>query len=175
MRTTIALLVFGAWVAWASFSTGGLHKLKQMNPKFPHPDKSVPYLQGKLEYDTGNGMWDTYHVGQCSFYMPNWKQAERCVRARILCEAVAPRENGVINDRADIFSARFEQCVHKSQPWRTPGWWLRASRSLWRAGSALALVSVTGGAETTGSEALRWEEDNGWWARPVMSWVDEGE
>ena len=49
------IFIFLIWALWASLSTGGLYELKQINPKFPHPNKSVPYLLSELDYSASSG------------------------------------------------------------------------------------------------------------------------
>ncbi len=173
MRYTI-LAIFLVWAGWASFSSGGLYELKQMNPEYPHPKKSLPYLLSKLGYGESNGFWDSYHVENCSFYMPNWNKAERCVRRRISCEFDAPKEKYSSGARADIFSEEFRSCWKDNRPFRGPVWWLRASRSLWRGGILAASMWLTGGWDAKGDAALKWDDDNKGWVKPVFAWVEQG-
>lgn len=172
----IFLIIVLVWALWASFSTGGLYELKQINPQYAHPNKSVANLLSKLSYSKMNGYWDNYHVEQCSLYMPNWSKAETCVRERISCEYEAPQEKDLFGDgeHGDVFSEEFRSCWLDNRPFVGPVEWLRASRVLLRAGVVAGGVWLTGGWDKKGEEASQWEDENESWAKPFMAWADKG-
>ena len=168
-------LIF-VWMLWASLSEGGLYELRQINPEYAHPDKSVTFLISKLGYSESNGLYDSHHVEQCSFYMPNWAKAKRCFRVRKSCEAKMPiKEQYVGMDVPDIFSDKYDDCWNKNHPFRGPYWWLRFSRGLFRGGVSLGLTWVTGGFGGKGEKQTKWEEENESWTMPVMEWLREGQ
>jgi len=172
----VILLIFIIWALWASFSTGGLTELKQLNPQYAHPNKSVPYLIGKLNCSKSSGFWDSSHVEQCSWYMPNWAKAERCVRERINCELKSPKKKDSFGEYyGDIFSAEFMSCWKDKKPFMGPMEWLRASRSAWRFGILMSAVWLKGGWDTTGAEAQKWETENKGWLKPLDAWMVKGE
>ena len=177
MRYVIILIIFLIWVLWASFSTGGLYELKQINPEYAHPNKGVPYLLSKLNYSNSSGFWDSYHVEQCSLYMPNWTKAERCVRERISCEYTAPKVKNAFGngEHSDIFSEEFRSCWADKRPFIGPVEWMRASRSLFRIGIVAGSMWLTGGWDKKGDEASRWMEENNGWAKPLMAWMENGQ
>jgi len=173
----VILLIFIVWALWASISTGGLYELKQINPEYAHPNKSVPYLISKLNYSESNGFWDNYHVEQCSLYMPDWTKAEICVKERLSCEYLSPQEPDLFGKgkHGDIFSEQFRSCWSENRPPTWPTEWMRASRSLWRIGVVAIGMWITGGWDIKGEEATKWEEKNKGWAKPLMAWVKQGE
>lgn len=170
MHYIVLLIVFLIWALWASLSTGGLYELKQINPGYAHPNKSVPYLVSKLNYSTSNGFWDSYHVKQCQMYMPSWAKAEGCVQERILCESVSPQEKDFPLRGRDVFSKEFESCWDEHRPFIGPSEWLRGSRLIWRFGIGMGAMWLTGA--STGGD--KWEAKHGWWAKPMMAWAEEG-
>jgi hypothetical protein len=170
------LIIFLIWVLWASLSTGGLYELKQINPQYPHPNKSVPYLLSKLSYSQATGFWDHYHVEQCSLYMPDWTKAEECVRARIACESKLPQKKRFGNETyGDVFSEEFRLCWSDNRPFMGPAEWLRTSRMFWRVGVVTASSWVMGGWDKKGDEALKWEQKNKGWIKPLMAWAEKGD
>jgi hypothetical protein len=164
-------------VLWASFSSGGLHELRQINPQYAHPNKSVAYLLSKLHYSPSNGYWDSYHVGQCSLYMPNWTKAERCVRARIMCESKLPQQKDTFGngEHGDVFADAFRKCWLDTRPFMGPAEWLRASRGLWRVGVFLGAVWITGGGGRQVEDASKWGNKNLRWLTLLEEWVQEGD
>lgn len=170
MYYIVPLSVFLIWALWASLSTGGLYELKQINPGYAHPNKSVPYLVSKLNYSASSGFWDSYHVEQCWGYMPNWAKAETCVRERISCESVSPPMKDSPRLKRDVFSKEFESCWDQHRPFLGPSEWLRFSRFIWRAGIALGPMWLTGA--STGGD--NWHARHGWWAEPMIAWTEEG-
>ncbi|MBI1733244.1 MAG: hypothetical protein HYR49_10840 [Gammaproteobacteria bacterium] len=170
----VILIIFLIWGLWASISMGGLYKLRQMNAEFDYPNKSVPFLLSKLSYSQSNGYWDSYHVEQCSLYMPNWTKAERCVTARLSCEYVATQKKNLLKDgeHADIFSDEFHSCWLENRPLFGPVEWLRASRGLLRAAVVFGVTWLTGGWDKEGEEALKWENNNKGWVRPLIEWME---
>jgi hypothetical protein len=171
----VILIIFLISAFWASFSTGGLYELKQINPNYPHPNKSVPYLLSKLSYSQSNGFWDSYHVQQCSFYMPDWTKAEQCVRERISCEQKSPKGRDFLREHGDIFSKEFSSCWEDNRPFMGPVEWLRASRTLLRVGVVTGSFWLTGGWDKKGEEASKWEERNKGWIKPLMEWAEKGD
>ena len=173
----VILIIFLIWVLWASFSTGGLYELKQINPQYPHPNKSVPYLLSKLNYSESTGYWDKYHVEQCSLYMPDWTKAERCVSARIACEDQTPQQKDPFGNgtHGDVFSEKFHTCWSENRPFMGPFEWLHASRELLRIGIPIGGMWLTGGLDKNGEEASKWENKNLGWVKPLMEWAERGE
>jgi hypothetical protein len=166
----LIFLAFLVWVLWASFSSGGLYELKQINPEYPHPNKNVAYLVSKLQY-SASGYWDNVHVENCSLHMPNWEKAERCVRARISCELGAPKGEGLDGKSADIFSNKFRACWDDRRPSLGPMEWVRFSRGALRSGIIIGGMWLT---EGLGGEGESWDEENRWWAEPLLGWFEKG-
>jgi hypothetical protein len=175
MRYVTLIIIFLFWALWASFSTGGLYELKQINPEYAHPNKSVPYLLSKLSYSKSNGFWDSYHVEGCSWYMPNWAKAEQCVRVRISCESKSPKKKDSFGEHADIFSKEFRSCWTDNRPFMGPVEWMRTSRTFLRIGVISGSLWLTGGWDKKGEEASKWEAKNIFWAKPLMAWAEKGE
>jgi hypothetical protein len=170
----VAIGVILVWTPWASCSDGGLHQLKQINPNYDHPNKSVAFLLSISEYSADS--WDWYHVELCSISMPNWEKAERCVRARQACEVFAPFKTDLFGTKRDINSDKFYSCFQERRPFIGPMELLHGSRILWRAGVALVATLVTGGFDATkGSGTTEWEEENRWWSEPLSNWMEEGQ
>ena len=163
-------LLFLIWAGWASFSTGGLYKLKQFNPAYAHPNKSAAYLLSKIHNHESNGFWDAHHVKQCSIHMPDWVKAERCVKTRILCDQLSPivdESFGPNAIRRDIFSDTFNSCWEDRRPGLGLMGWLHLSRTAWRVGIFIGAVWLTGGEE-------EWEKNNKGWAKSLDAWLQEG-
>lgn len=158
-------LAFLIWVLWASVSTGGLYELKQINPKYAHPNKSVAYLVSKLDHSKSSWWLDPWHVEECSLYMPNWAKTENCVRERIHCEHMAPRVKnwtGILATPGDTFSDEFRSCWSDNHPFFGPAEWLRASRVMFRIGVTSGVMWVTG-------------SDNKGWRRAFEEWLEKGQ
>ena len=175
MRYFILLLLI--WVLWASFSTGGLYELKQINPEYDHPNKSVAFLTSKLDHSKSNEYWSKYHVEQCSLYMPNWAKTESCVRGRLSCEYTLPQEKDPFGNgtHGDIFSEKFRSCWSNNRPFTGPVEWARLSRGLWRAGIGMGAVWLSGGFDKKSVEELsKWENENKGWTKLVTAWVEKG-
>jgi len=149
--------------------------LKQINPEYAHPNKNVPYLIDHLTYSESRGFWDTHHMEQCSFYMPNWSKAENYVRERIYCETEAPRKADAFGDHADIFSDEFRSCFFDNRPFLGPIEWLRASRFLWRYGITLGVMWLAGGSDKKGEASSEWEENNKGWLNVMIAWAEKGQ
>ncbi|NQV20114.1 MAG: hypothetical protein HQ511_01720 [Rhodospirillales bacterium] len=170
-------LLFLVWVSWASFSTGGLYELKQFNPDYAHPNKSAAYLISKINDHESNGFWDDYHVKNCSFHMPNWARAEKCVRGRLFCDQLSPvvdKTYGPNKIRRDIFSDEFTSCWIKKRPSLGPMGWLHGSREMWRLGVLSGAVWLTGGFNAKGQKYEEWLVRNKGWTELLDAWLQEG-
>jgi hypothetical protein len=181
----VILIIFLIWALWASYSTGALYELKQINPQYVHPNKSAAYLLSKLKSSESSGsMADLNvrsHLQTCSMYMPNWKKAESCVRVRISCEDKSPREKDPFRDEeyGDISSKDFWSCWSDNRPFIGLVVWLRGSRQLWRIGNGMGSLLVAAGLTgywNTGKCCegyLNMEKENIWWTKPAEEWVNE--
>lgn len=172
----IFLVILIPWLIWASFSTGGLYELKQINPKYEHPNKHVAYLVSILNYSESSGLWDSDHVEFCSLYMPNWKKAEECVKNRLYCELKAPTKKDIFSDKRDpdILSDEYRKCWDERRLYLGVMEYLRVSRALFRYGLLLFGVWITGGAETENHEDDKWMKKNKYWAEPLEAWANKG-
>ena len=171
-------LLFLIWAGWASFSTGGLYELKQFNPAYAHPNKSAAYLISKINNHESNGFWNTHHVKQCSFNLPDWAKAERCVKDRIACDRLSPivdESFGPNKIQRDIFSDTFNSCWEDKRPSLGLVGWLRASRALWRLGILSGAGWLTGGFDAKGQEYEEWLAKNKGWLKSLDAWVQEGQ
>ncbi|UTW04519.1 hypothetical protein KDX31_05800 [Amphritea atlantica] len=161
------------WVIWASFSTGGFHELKQINPEYAHPDRNIANLLSKLE---GERMIDSRHVEWCAFYMPNWPKANRCVKERIRCEfeVVLPhdrtREYFMFSD---TLNPEYQACWEERKPWLGPMEWLRVSRALWRGGIGLGFLWIVDKLYGEGEE--EWSPTARSWAEAILAWGKRAE
>lgn len=169
------IVTFLVWMLWASFSTGGLSELKQINPEYAHPNKSVAFLMSKLKYSESNGYWDNYHVEQCSLYMPDWLKSEQCVRERISCEDKLPQENDLFGNgtHGDVFSDEFRMCWLEARPFFGPIQWLRGSRVFMRFGVASGFAWLAGGFSKKGDDYDDWENKHKGWLKPLMRWAED--
>jgi hypothetical protein len=169
--------LFLVWAGWVSLSTGGLYELRQFNPDYAHPNRNAAYLISKVNYSEDNGMWDFYHVEQCSQHMPNWEKAKRCVEARVSCELKSPKTKDAVGfkDERDIFSEIFASCLKNKKPSLGPMELLRLSRTLWRGGVFFGSIWLTGGFSLKGKEDEVWRAKNDGWVKPLRAWFKEGD
>ena len=110
--------------------------------------------------------------------MPNWTKAEECVKERLYCEIKAPpqKEKFMGKSYPDIFSDEFDACEENNRPFMGFTEWLRASRTMLRARFGFGAMWLTGGFEDrTIEEQTKWDEQNKYWAIPLIEWVDKGQ
>ena len=172
------LLVFLVWVFWASCSTGGLAQLREKNPEYPDPNVHVAYLLSQLHADPVDGFWlSSQHVEDCSLYMPDWQEAENCVRIRFYCEMVdrrAPylkREPYQKRALRDSFSKEYRECFKEFGPTRGVYWYLHASRYGPRLAVGMMFLKLSGASQ----DDLDWDRRNKWWAEPIFRWMMDGQ
>lgn len=167
MKSLLSLLVlsFVPWCGWAACSDGGFTELKGLNPKFDQEDRALAHLVALYNDHDEPTFWQTHHVESCSFYMPNWSDADECVRARMLCDAFAPLNQ---YGEADVFSAEYRECITPKMPFRGPLVWLRVSRSLARAGVFFGVGYVACGGEMN----AQCEETHNDLFRSLFRWME---
>jgi len=170
-------VLFLIWAGWASFSTGGLYELKQFNPDYAHPNRNTAYLISKINFHESNGYWDNYHVEQCSFQMPDWAKAKKCVEARIACDRKSPKVDNSFGSKKikrDIFSDAFKSCWGNTRPSLGPMAWLRGSRASWRLGIVGGVAWLAGGFDADSREFDEWVAKNKGWTESIEAWLQEG-
>jgi hypothetical protein len=169
------LVIFLSWLLWATFSTGGLYQLKQINPEYTHPHKSVLYLISNLKFDDPDDVYDYTHLISCSVYMPNWTKAENCMRATLTCE----KENSTAKDRTeghrDISSDEFNTCVKNNRPFMGAFEWLRYSRSMYRFRVLQGCIWIMGGSGLNENDNQEWYIRNRGWVYSLWAWVRKGD
>jgi len=172
MKIAFVIVIFLTWLVWASFSTGGLYQLQQMNPEYQYPHKSINALLSKLEYSEYNGLLDKYHVELCFIYMPNWEKTESCYDRRKLCQILSDKVKNPFGPgkHGDVFSDKFESCYERGKPFMGPAEWLRTSRIWWRLTIFKIRIWFAGGIE----EILQNEEQN--WRMFIFwrQWMEKG-
>jgi hypothetical protein len=121
-----------ALILWAVTFDGGLHELKQLNPKFVHSDTNVAYLVTELHSTamSKGELPSSMRIEDCALYMPNWDAAKRCVIGRGYCERQKPEGEDIVN--YVVSDDRFRQCFNKRKPFQGPLEFFRALRPLIR-------------------------------------------
>jgi len=174
MRIIAGIIIL--WMLWASLSTGGLYKLKQINPEYTQQNKSLAYLVTTLNESLTSNFWGSYHVEVCSSYMPNWKKAETCVSNRMVCEILyAPIKKDSPRPHRDIYSKSFQKCWSEKRPFLGINEWLHTSRSLWRMAIFSGFVWINGGFDHSGEKYEKWDKNNKWWVQPMSEWMEKGQ
>lgn len=180
-KRTIKFTVFSlsigfiTWLIWAIFSTGALYELKHVDSRLLERNLSANYLFQKLVITEKSGLWDSYHVESCSFYMPNWEKAEICVRTRLYCETLSPKNTSSYIISADIFSKQFKDCFNKFKPAFGIAEYLHYSRVWFRARVMMTLIWFEGGFEGLEKKAKSIQEKQKIerWLREIIEWVQK--
>ena len=165
------LVVLLIWAAWASVFDGGLKELKQVNPAYAHPDKSVAYLVSQLNANPKpDRLWTKFHVENCSIYMPDWQDAESCVRERLRCELNKPQS---VNPIDYSFSGPFRDCASGRKPFMGPAVWVRLSRVLFRFGVSFGAMWVGSGFALDADATNKWAKNNPTFSKSLMRWTED--
>lgn len=158
------LICLGIFLIWATFSTGGLYELEQINPAYPHPNKDVAFLIEKLNHI---GTFDRFHVEQCWPYMPDWSKAKECVDVRFFCQSISPKDKE--DDWADVSSDEFDICFKEKRPTVGFSEIMRVGRNFFRVYVVYKILRFTK------EESLSNSESKKWWKKHLKAWYEQGE
>jgi hypothetical protein len=157
------LICLGIFLIWATFSTGGLYELKQINPGYPHPNKNVAFLIEKLN---NFSTFDSFHVEQCWPYMPDWLKAKECVEVMLFCQSISPKDK---EHNWSDFSDEFGTCFKDKRPTVGFSEIMRVGRNAFRAYVVYKILRFTK------EESLSNSESKKWWKKPLGDWYEQRE
>ena len=140
-------LAFLVFALWASFFDSSLEEVASAHhddaPASEHYEEIVTIYQKEKEDSFDH--WNTYHVEECRFSMPDWEKSLKCVHARLHCQHSAPvKEAGTVFEHYDIFSKEYETCLDDSMPSLGALEYIRIGRLLFRTSIAFPFVGVAG-------------------------------